>query len=131
MGMRCVLFLKRSALQGYALQLHFGLLCPAVRSSRVSVYCHTLLLCTVMGSPCNTYPKTNAPLRSVMQLYSKMALAYSTYLKTNVLPELCLAAVLQNGLALQYVPDDKHTPELCLYVSKQCVWPCSTFLKIR
>ena len=34
-------------------------------------------------------------------------------------PEICLAAVKQNGLALQYVIISKRTPEVCLAAVKQ------------
>ena len=34
-------------------------------------------------------------------------------------PELCLAAVRQNALALEFVPEALKTPELCLEAVKQ------------
>ena len=40
------------------------------------------------------------------------------YIKEQT-PELCLAAVQQNGLALQFVKFKEQTPELCLAAVKQ------------
>lgn len=38
---------------------------------------------------------------------------------TYYTPEICMAAVIQDGDALEYVPDNMKTPEMCLIAVKQ------------
>lgn len=61
----------------------------------------------------------NTDERQYIELVKKNGLALQSIPEDKRTPNVCLAAVEQNGWALQFVPEDKRTSKICIEAVKQ------------